>query len=143
VDASLFQAIRDAFPVGVAPAQPVTQHRCLECDEVEALLGGRVWLDVAKDFREYCHDTLVLLTPAARVYYLPAYMEYGLREPGMMAGHCVACALERGDLPREVFTPVQRAAIVRWIEVYYQDEPESKPPEGMMTYWRDSDPRNV
>jgi hypothetical protein len=143
VDESLVRTIRDAFLVGVPPDRPVTGHRCEECDDVDALLGGRVWSEVAENFPEYCHDTFSLLTPTAMVYYLPAYMVYGLREPGMMAGHAVACALERGDLPRDAFTPAQRVAILRWVVAYYRDEPEGHPPEGVVADWRDCGPGNV
>jgi hypothetical protein len=81
-----------------------------------------------------------LLTPAARVYYLPAYLEYELREPLRMAGHSVACALERGDLPREAFTPAQSSAIMRWVEAYYRDEPDGRPPQGIVAYWQSGGP---
>jgi hypothetical protein len=136
----VIRQIRDAFPTGTPPARPVTSHRCFECDEVDLLLGGRTWTEIASDFPTYCHDSFCLLTPEAKSYYLPSYLEHGLREPGWMSGHSAACALERGDLCRESFNPSQRAAILRWIETYYQDEPETRPPETVLNYWRDAAP---
>jgi hypothetical protein len=135
----MIRVIHDAFPEGVPPTRPVTTHECPECDEVDRLVGGRVWSELASNFPSYCHDSFALLTPAAQVYYLPAYLEYGLREPERMGGHSAACALERGDLPREKFTPDQRTAIIRWVEAYYRDEPVGHPPESVMSYWQDSE----
>jgi hypothetical protein len=137
VDESLIGAIHAAFPDGVPPERPVTGHRCKECDEVDVLLGGRLWSDVTHDFPEYCHDTFPLLTPAAKVYYLPAYMCYEVRSPGHTAGLSVEWALESGDLQPAEFAPAQRSVILRWAELYYRREPEGQPPQQLVDRWRD------
>ena len=138
MDDALLHAIRDAFPDGQPPDRPVTGHRCPECDEVDRLIGGRVWSEVADAFPDYCHDTYPLLTSTAKVYYLPAYLSHELQTKGMIAGLSIQSALEQGGLPREQFTPAQRAVILRWVETYYRDEPPGQPPEAVMAYWRDS-----
>jgi hypothetical protein len=38
MDELLEQTIRDAFPDLPLPEQPLTTHRCSECDEVDAVL---------------------------------------------------------------------------------------------------------
>ena len=76
----------------------MTGHRCEECDEVDAHLGGRTWTDVDVDFPHYCHDAYPLLTPAAKAYYLPAYLCFEVRNPGYMAGMSVSRALEGGEV---------------------------------------------
>jgi hypothetical protein len=140
VDESLIRVIHEVFPVGTPPPRPVTTHECLECDEVDRLLGGRVWSDVASNFPRYCHDSFPLLTPAAQIYYLPAYLVHAIREPCWMSGHSAACAFERGDMPREGFTSDQRTVVLRWIEVYYRDaDPEGRPPDDVITYWQDAE----
>ena len=132
----LLQTVRDAFPVGCPPERPVTGHRCEECDQVDYLLGGRVWLEVADDFPQYCCDTYPLLTPAAQVYYLPAYMCYALLSPETIAGASIFTYLEHGTLPRDAFTPAQRAAILRWIKWYCGEDSEGCLPEDVTSYWR-------
>ena len=119
---SLIQAIREAFSIEPIPPRPVTGHRCQECDEVDALLGGRPWPDVADPLPDYCHDAFPLLTPAAKVYYLPAFLVDALRRPGYMSGESVTFALERGDLTAEPFAPLQRAVIERWLRGYSRSE---------------------
>ena len=110
--------IRDAFPDGRPPEHPVAGHRCLECDEVDALLGGRVWSEVASDFLNYCYDVFPLLTPAARTYYLPAFMiatfdsEYGIQI------YSLESALQDGRLDPMSFTPAQRATVLSWATTY-------------------------
>src|SRR5207249_2747015 len=93
----LLRIIRDAFPTGQPPERPITGHRCGECDEVDELIGGRVWTDVADDFPRYCSDSYPFLTTAAKEYYLPAYMSYALLSPEMITGPSVQYAMERGD----------------------------------------------
>lgn len=132
---SLVEQIREAFPDDEPPAGPATGHRCPECDRVAALLDGRRWTEVADDFPLYCHDAFPLLTAAAKVYYLPAYMTRAVRNPGVMEGISVQSALERGDLSREAFNPAQRAVILRWIAGDYADG--GSPPENMIAYWKD------
>ena len=110
--------IRDAFPDGPPPERPVTGHRCLECDEVDDLLGGRVWSDVAANFPNYCYDVFPLLTPAAQAYYLPAFMtaafdsEYGIQLQSLQS------ALQDGRLAPMSFTPAQRATVLSWAATY-------------------------
>lgn len=137
MDESMIRAIHDAFPDGVPPDRPVTGHRCIECDHVDTLLGGRLWSGVAEAFPEDSHDSFPLLTPAAQVYYLPAYMCYDLRSPGTVVGISIESALEDGRLAPKAFTPAQRAVIVRWAERYYRDQPEGRPPERVIARWRD------
>ena len=137
MDESHVGEIREASPDGTPPARPVTGHRCIECDEVDALLGGRRWTDVADDFPQYCHDAFPLLTPAAKIYYVPAYMCCDIGSPGNMAGLSIQSALERGDLAPAAFTSPQRAVILRWARRYYQDQPEGHPPEELIARWQD------
>lgn len=137
MDESLIRMIRAAFPAGTPPDRPVTGHRCVECDDVDAMLGGRVWSDVADDFPVYCHDAFPLLTPAAQVYYLPAYLCYDLSSHGMMAGLSVQTALEDGRLVPASFTPDQRAAVWRWAEWYYRSQVGGPTPEQAVAVWRD------
>jgi len=118
----LIQAISEAFPSEPLPPRPVTGHRCPECNEVDALLGGRPWPAVAEPLPDYCHDTFPLLTSAAKVYYLPAFLVDALRRPGYMSGESVKFALERGDLTADWFTPLQRAVIDRWARAYSGSE---------------------
>ena len=56
------------FPIGEPPARPVTGHRCDESNEVDRLIGGKTWREVADAFPVYCHDVFPLLTPAAMLY---------------------------------------------------------------------------
>ena len=114
MDESLVNAIHAAFPVGTPPPQPITCHRCAECDETDQLLGGRTWTDVARGFPVECLMTFPLLTAAAKLYYLPAYMCYEIQSPGSMPGISVLAALEQGDIPSELLTEAQRAAICAW-----------------------------
>lgn len=58
MDTLLVGVIREAFPDGIPPKRPITSHLCIECDEVEKLMGGRLWWDVANNFPEQ----LVILT---------------------------------------------------------------------------------
>lgn len=132
---ALVDVIHAAFPAGIPPARPVTGHRCEECDETDRLLGGRTWADVAADFPHYCHDTFSLLVPAARAYYLPAYLCYELRAPGYMPGESVRAALERGDLDAGAFTAAQRAAVWAWAEWYYRGHSGQYPPDSVAEAW--------
>ena len=131
----LLEAIREAFPSGTPPERPVTGHRCDECDEVDRLLGGRIWSEVADDFPRFCHDTYPLLTLSAKVYYLPAYLCHVVHTPDSIAGVSLQGTLVRGDLPREAFTPAQRAVILQWAETYYRDEPGGRPPDSVLASW--------
>src|SRR6476620_3058771 len=97
------QLICDAFPDSRPPDRPITHHRCPECDEVDALLGGRAWSDVAKDFPDYCHDTFPLLTPQSQAYYLPAYMLVALGPDANMQGISLESALQGDMLSPEMF----------------------------------------
>jgi hypothetical protein len=128
--------IYNAFPKGRPPERPVTGHRCLECDEVDDLLGGRVWSDVAADFPDYCHDVFPLLTPAAQAYYLPAFMvaafdsEYGIQL------HSLESALEDGRLDPMAFTPAQRATVQSWATTYLGPIGEGEPVDRIVERWR-------
>jgi hypothetical protein len=133
---NIVDEIRGAFPASVAPGRPITGHRCHECDEVDRLMGGRTWADVAEEFPTYCHDTFPLLTPEAKAYYLPAYMCFDLTSSGWAAGMSVSGALERGEFAPEQFDNGQRTAIVHWIEQYYGSEPYGAVPESLATRWK-------
>ncbi len=132
---SLVEAIHAAFPAGVPPARPVTGHRFEECDQTDRLLGGRTWVDVAADFPHDCHDTFLLLTPAAKAYYLPAYMCFEVRSPGYMPGKLGSAALERGDLAPGDFSEAQRATIWAWAEGYYRTTSGGFPPDSVAEVW--------
>lgn len=132
---NIVDEIRNAFPAGAPPSRPITGHRCDECDAVDRLMGGRTWQDVASDFPQYCDDTFPLLTPEAKVYYLPAYMCYEVVSPGGMAGISVSSAFERGDFAPRQFNEHQRAAIAHWIEQYYRSESGGVIPESVTEQW--------
>jgi hypothetical protein len=136
VDASLIGVFREAFPDGVPPERPVTGHRCLECDQVDALVGGRTWWEIAEDFPAYCEDTFPLLTPHAKVYYAPAFMCHQVRSPLTVCGTSLESALEAGELRPEQFTAPQRAVISCWAEEYYEEIRDDNPPEQMIANWR-------
>jgi hypothetical protein len=127
----LHRFIREAFPDSPTPRRPVTSHDCDECNEVDALLGDRVWSDVADDFPQYCHDAFPLLTPSAQVYYLPAYMLAALGPNANMQGISLESALQGEILSPEMFTLAQRAAIAEWLAVYWPLEGSETLPEGL------------
>ena len=128
--------IHEAFPEGRPPERPVTGHRCMECDEVDALLGGRIWSEVASDFPNYCSDVFPPLTPAARIYYLPAFMvaafdsEYGIQI------HSLESALEDGRLDPMSFTPAQRATVLNWAATYLGPINEGSLFDRILDRWR-------
>ncbi|HZN64814.1 MAG TPA: hypothetical protein VFB66_05900 [Tepidisphaeraceae bacterium] len=132
---TIIDEIRIAFPVGRPPGRPITGHRCDECDEVDRLMGGRLWTDVADDFPQYCHDTFPLLTPDAKIYYLPAYMAFDVDSPGYMAGISVSSAFERGDFVPSQFDERQRSAIAHWLEQYYRSKPDGVAPRTIAERW--------
>jgi len=136
VDEALFRQIRDAFPDGRPPERPVTGHRCPECDETDAILGGRIWSDVAADFPAYCHDVFPLLTPAAQAYYLPAYMVAALGPACGLQGTSLESALEDGRLDPAAFTPAQREAVLGWAAAYWRLMGEAVPPDAVAERWR-------
>lgn len=118
---ALINEIREVFPTGPLPKRPVTGHRCHECDKVDEQLGGRSWKEVAECLPDWCDGAFPLLTTEAGIYYLPAYLEYGLHEPESIAGYSVECALRRGDFQRDTFTQAQRGALSAWIEFRAMD----------------------
>jgi hypothetical protein len=132
---TIAEEIRSAFPVGPPPGQPITGHRCDECDEVEDLMGGRTWVDVADDFPTYCHDAFPLLSREAKTYYLPAYMCFDLTTSGWTAGISLSSAFKHGEFAPEQFDNRQRSAIARWIEHYYRSEPSRTVPERVAAQW--------
>jgi hypothetical protein len=136
VDAELTQAIHDAFPVDGPPARPVTGHRCPECDDIDAILGGRTWTEIAADFPPYCQDAFPLLTPAAQAYYLPAYMLTALTPESGLQGTSLETALEDGRLSPEEFTAAQRGVILRWAQVYWPYAGGVVPPAQIVERWQ-------
>lgn len=136
MDETPSQAIREAFPDGRPPPRPHTGHNCPECDEVDAILGDRVWSDVAANFPTYCHDAFPLLTPAAKAYYLPAYMIAALGPECGIQGHSLESALEEGGLTPAMFTPAQRAAVLQWAGAYYRRDYASDPPTWLVEQWQ-------
>jgi hypothetical protein len=135
MDEALMRLIRDAFPDRPLPERPVTGHRCPECDEVDAVLAGRTWSDVAGAFPVYCHDAFPLLTPAAQAYYLPAYMAAALGPECGLQGTSLESALEGGRLDPATFTPAQRASVLRWAAAYWQLMGEDSPPAAVAERW--------
>ena len=132
---ALVDEIRSAFPAGTPPERPITGHRCDECDEVDDLMGGRAWLDVADDFPTYCHDAFPLLSPEAKAYYLPAYICFDLTSSGWTTGLSLASAFKRGELTPQQFDNRQRAAIARWIDQHYRSESGGTVPEQIAEQW--------
>lgn len=111
---SLLLQLREAFPEEPLPERPITGHRCLECDEVDDLLGGKPWTDVAAGFPHECDHAFPLLNTDAQRYYLPAFMLSAFGSRGMLPDSLEA-ALTDGQFAPETFTPSQRAAIGRWV----------------------------
>jgi hypothetical protein len=131
----LHQLIHDAFHDTHPPSRPFTCHRCTECNEVDALLGGRTWQDVAADFPDYCHDSFPLLTPDAQAYFLPAYMLAAIGPEANMQGTSLESALEERRLSPENFTNAPRAAVVRWMAAYWQSD-GSDAPADLIDRWQ-------
>ena len=118
------EAIRESLEVAFSderlPHRPITGHRCLECDEVDALMGGRAWPSVADDFPHYCHNAFPLLTAAAKKYYLPAFMVAALRSDCGLQGISLESAFSSGGLMPEEFSTEQRRVIVTWLKSYWE-----------------------
>jgi hypothetical protein len=112
-DGRVKQAIRNAFPDGQPPERPITECFCIECVEIDAIMGGHVWSDFADDFPQYC-DVYCLLNAPARAYYLPAYLLAAIGPHCGMQDVSIQSALEDGRLTPEEFTPDQRSVIARW-----------------------------
>ena len=127
--------IHDAFLGTRPPRRPVTGHRCPECDEVDALLGGRTWADVAADFPPLCSGVFPLLTEDARAYYLPAYMLAAL-ESGSLQGVSLEAAVQDDWLQPRWFTPSQRAAVGEWAAAYWRISEGDEPPQSVIERWR-------
>jgi hypothetical protein len=138
MDELLERTIRDAFPDLPLPEQPLTTHRCSECDEVDAVLAGRSWLEVAAAFPAYCHDAFALLTPVARAYYLPAYMIAALDPETGLQGISLETAMEDGRLDPRCFTPAQRAAVWDWAKACWRLIGEEAPPTSFAKHWADA-----
>jgi hypothetical protein len=134
----LEQTIRDAFTDRPLPEQPLTTHRCSECDEVHSLLAGRSWPEVAAAFPAYCQDAFPLLSPVARAYYLPAYMIAALDPETGLQGISLETAMEDGRLDPSRFTPAQRAAIWDWAKAYWRLVYEETPPISLAKHWADA-----
>jgi hypothetical protein len=135
MDEPLLRLIRDAFPERPLTERPLTGHRCGECDEVDAVLADRTWPDVAGVFPSYCHDAFPLLTPAARAYYLPAYMVTALGPECGLQGTSLESALEDDQLDPAVFTPAQQATVLLWAESYWRCLGENGPPAAIAARW--------
>lgn len=131
---ALYQSIRAAFPEHVPP-RAITGHQCPECDEIDSLLGGRLWTEIAANFPDFCHDAFPLLSPIAQAYYLPAYMVAALGPECGLQGHSLESALTPGGLLREALTLLQRAAVLEWARAYYQQVDAADPPPEFVEYW--------
>jgi hypothetical protein len=131
--AQLAQAIRDAFPDGQPPERPITGHRCSECDEIDAIMGGRIWSEFADDFPWQC-DVFALLNEAARVYYLPAYMLAAIGPQCGTQDVSIESALEDGRLDPKDFNAAQQKVIMRWAELHWKSIGE-EPPQSLIVKW--------
>ena len=116
----LLRSIHLAFPDDGVPPRPVTGHRCFECDEVDALLGGRTWTDVVDNFPDYCFDAFPLLTPVAQIYYLPAYMIIALTTDWDIPGISIESALSDGRLRPEAYLAMQQRVIWAWLQAWWR-----------------------
>jgi len=133
---ALLETIVDEFPNGELAARPITGHECGECIDIDRLLGGRTWREVAEHFPKYCHDSFPLLTHDAKKHYLPAFLSLAVRDRGSMSGLSVASAFERGELQKSEFTVGQQVAILAWLEDRCADDPGDPNAEALVAKWR-------
>jgi hypothetical protein len=117
------------------PCGRLTTHHCLECDRVDSELRGRTWQDVASNFPAYCHDAFPLLTPAARLYFLPAYMLAAIGPDANCQGISLESALQDEWPPPRLFNASQREAIAAWIVEYWQETSGEAPPKELLGRW--------
>jgi hypothetical protein len=133
----LLAEFRVAFPEHGMPLGPVTGHRCGECDEVDDLLRGRTWYEVAMDLPRICHSAYPLLTSEAMHYYTPAYMLTALGPEAGIQSISIESAVRDGRLNPAEFTTAQRMAIVHWALLNWAENEKTDPPDWFMQAWLD------
>ena len=135
---SLLRQLREAFPEEPLPARPITDHRCLECDETDERLGGQPWPEVAAGFPPSCDHAFPLLTPAAQRYYLPAFLLSAFGSRGMQV-ESMESALTDDRFAPASFTPAQRAAVGRWVVEYWGSWMGwEDPPPQLAAWWAEA-----
>jgi hypothetical protein len=101
----------------------ITEHDCLECNEIRDFFGGKLWADFADVAALLYHcDALHLFAPSAYHYYLPAFIRATLLDP-QTADRIPDTILntievEFGNEARgrlELFSSPQRAVIARFL----------------------------
>jgi hypothetical protein len=78
--ARLLAELQRVFPPIVVPER-ATPHVCRECDDIANALAQRNWTEVPASFLAANCDVLPLLSEAAYVAYLPAWLREGLLHP--------------------------------------------------------------
>jgi len=134
--------VRSAFAAVRAPALPLVDCPCPECEELEQRLAGKAWTDVDAALAEELETDLPLLNGSAFRALLPAFLLAGFEEA---CGEFLVYGLEPGDYntPRfEGLTDEQGAAVLaflRWCvadaeadgdEIYVDD-----PRRAIEGYW--------
>jgi len=105
--------------------RPVTTHACEECEQVDELLGGKTWMDVARNFPSYCHDAYPLLTSHAQAYYLPSYMISALTENNSQAAS-VEAYLCSDNFKRDTLSDDQVDLIQEWVNARLEPDYDQK-----------------
>lgn len=111
---------------GIQPptVSKITDHRCLECDEIAEYFGGRSWQQFTnvKELR-YHSDALALFSKEAFHYYLPAFMtatvEDAVAADVIRDGISLSFICEFGQAARgrlELFNQSQRNVVAEFLE---------------------------
>ena len=102
--------LREAFPKRKVMGE-IAPHDCEECRELRRQLETVTWASVPNAFVEANAGALPLLTQAAYVAFLPAWLLQAVREPSEEVAAMLLVNL-RHEPQTEGFTPLQASAII-------------------------------
>jgi hypothetical protein len=107
--AHLLAELQRVFPL-IVVAERAARHVCAECDRISETLARRDWTQIPSDFIKRNEGVLPLLSDAAYVAYLPAWLREGLQHPAN--GVATMLFINLSDSPRTGgFTPEQGQVI--------------------------------